>query len=83
MAGNDKFVGVRLPTDLEALAKIAAIQDNRTLGGYIRDLIVRDIRSRMESGTSLIQETGAQYIPGTPIVVNYSEGKRRSKKKHK
>ena len=46
---RDKFVGVRLPSELAARAKSIASEDNRTLSNYILGLIKRDIESRAET----------------------------------
>lgn len=59
---RDKFVGVRLPSELAARAKSIASEDNRTLSNYILGLIKRDIESRAER----LRETGTSYGTSPP-----------------
>lgn len=55
-----RFVGVRLPAELVAKAKLVAQREHRTLSNYLLMLVAQDIEAREEGGGS-VQESPVPY----------------------
>lgn len=50
LSDENKWLGFRADEDLRRLIKRLAAMDNRTASGYLRDLVLKDIRAAKRQG---------------------------------